>query len=427
MIPCSLLVIILAAAPDSQSALEQANQALMQDDQSTASRLLERTLADDPGNADALLALARLKSNQRHFGDAIAALQKILTLDACNDDARYELALTQWRAGDSATAQQTLNMLLERHPQNIPALTLREDLAVGRLPPPAPSPWHPMVRADLSVGYDSNIALDPGTGALTSRTNAGVLGLDLAGTLTYNTGDAPLTLIARLVSEKPIGGSTDAAQVLPTVVEVGGMYSQHLGAWLAGFDARYQELFTDTFNDHRQRELAPSVWAAIQLGPHRVRGLVGAELRQPYDLQPEPRDNLTGKAFLRDEMVFRPVLVLIDLGGRLNRGVGTEPPAVQSSDPLLATPLYGFVEGDVDLYVKTRFWQDFALFALAAGQFRHFDGGLKESTYQGQAGLQWTFHDFELHAEYAYSRNLSDAARSYQRHQVFGGVRVWYQ
>jgi hypothetical protein len=166
------------------------------------------------------------------------------------------------------------------------------------------------------------------------------------------------------------------------------------------------------------------------MGPHRLRGLVGIELRQPYDLQPLPPDNLTGKAFLRDEMVFRPILVLIDLGGRLNRGVGTTPAAVQSSNPLLTTPLYGFYEGDIDVYAKTRFWQDFAIFALATAEFRKFDEAspvVKESTYQGQAGVQWTFHDFELHAEYAYSRNNSNSERSYQRHQVFGGVRVWYQ
>ncbi len=79
-------------------------------------------------------------------------------------------------------------------------------------------------------------------------------------------------------------------------------------------------------------------------------------------------------------------------------------------------------------YVWTPIVSSLSAFALGELTGRKFDSELKErTTWRAEAGARYAFDVFELHAEYQFMKNVSNAARSFDRNLVSVGIRYWYQ
>ncbi|MEK7704426.1 MAG: tetratricopeptide repeat protein, partial [Myxococcota bacterium] len=164
MIIAPVLLTLSALGAAAPTPLERAEVALDAGDLAQASDILDEALAADPDDVDALWAAARLELRRDHRERGIELLRRVLDLDPYNDEAHFDLAQALFDDGERAAARASVDSLLERHPQYPPALLLKLGMD-GYIAAPSArrSPWRPQLRAGVSAGYDSNLALDPGT------------------------------------------------------------------------------------------------------------------------------------------------------------------------------------------------------------------------------------------------------------------------
>jgi tetratricopeptide (TPR) repeat protein len=140
----------LRISPDYLAALQGAAQLGYKTRSKDAIPLLERIVKLQPANKTAYAMLGSLQYSQQNFSkavegfersgdlaksqpaslmeyslalirlhresEAIPLLEQVLVLDASNSIARYDLGLTQWRAGDATNALKTLEPLLRTQP-----------------------------------------------------------------------------------------------------------------------------------------------------------------------------------------------------------------------------------------------------------------------------------------------------------------------
>jgi hypothetical protein len=412
-----LLLFLAAGGPEAaQPALERTQALLAQGDFATASLALTDALADDPENVDALQAAALVALRLGDPKRAVEYLSKVLDLDPNNDDARLDLARAQYLAGDPGKGEETLSAVLDRHPRLVSALTLDKQMRTGTVEAPvAPSPWRLTGRAGIAAILDTNLSLDPGTLPNVSNRRAGLMNVDVAASLGYRAGPVPVTVFAQLTSNTPFSKADKLAALAPTTVDAGVIAKRSFGDANLGLDARYQELFTATFDNYMQRLVSPSLFGGYRVANQDLRLLGGIELRRPTDALGTD-SSLTTKASLRDTASLGRLMLVVDLSGRLNQSNGTA--AATNAD---FREIAGMIYGEYGITAPL------AALLMVAAQARQFDQGLKESTYTALGGARYTLGTIELHAEYSFSKNLSDAPHSYDRHQVTAGVRAYYE
>jgi len=417
----AILTLTIGDAAEAQASLARAENLIAQNDMAGASLALTEAIAADPEEIDTLQAAALVAMTLGDAERAVEYLEKVMTLDPNNDDARLELARAQWLAGSRERGGESLATLLERHPHNIAALTLDKEMRAGTLSVPTPpAAWSASARAGVAAIYDSNLSLDPGLVPSVSDRKAALMNVELAAQTSYGRGPVPVTLLADMNSELPFDKTAALADLAPTTVG-GAVIAQHRLADLAvGFDGRYDELFTAMFSTHLQRSLAPSLFGAYRLAGQELRLLAGLEWRQPEGVL-GTRNNLTTKLGLRDTLKRSELTALLDVTARRNRS------GAAASSPEAAALRTDFDEIGATAYVEYAFTMPLAAFLTLDGQARKFNAGVKESTYNAMAGGRYELGSVELHAEYAFTKNLSDSQHSYDRHQVTVGVRGYYE
>ncbi|MBI5511928.1 MAG: tetratricopeptide repeat protein [Deltaproteobacteria bacterium] len=414
-----LLASIGAAPADAAESLLAAERALSAGDLEQADRALAAALAADPENVDALQAAALVALQLGDAARAVALLERALALDPNNDDARIELARALAQGGDLAKSRATIAAVLERHPRLISALSLDKEIRAGAVSAPSrPSPWRFSGRAGLSTLYDSNISLDAGRSRDVSHQRAALLDQEAAAAVGHAAGPLPATLFVQLRNTTPLSNQDIARKLAPSIVLAGLVGTHAIGDLSLGVDARYQELFTDGFGTHLQQLLSPSLFAGYRVAGQDLRLLVGVERRRPYGVFGSDL-SLTTKATLRDTLALGALSLTVDVAGRRDRSG-----AANTAGAELRTD---FDELDATLYAEYAAFSHLAAFVAADLQARKFDTGLKESTYNGLAGGRYELGLVELHAEYSFTKNLSDALHSYDRHQVTFGVRAYYE
>jgi tetratricopeptide (TPR) repeat protein len=412
-----VLLIVAAAEDEAQRYLEEAEAALAAGDLAYTRAALDDALAVDPENLDALMAAADLALGEGRPTDAVRLLERLLAKDPANDWARLALARALWSEGEAGRATEAVDAVLARHPAFLEGLELRRDLSRGSAAAGA-SRWQPRLRLGVAAVYDSNLSLDPGELPEVSNRHAGLLSLDGSALVDYTGLRTPLTLIARLNTMVPLTDADDIAPLAPTQVTAGFVGRLPLGRAELALDLRYEELFTEVFARHLQHAVSPTLLGAYALGPgHRLRLLLGADLYLPEESF-AAGTNTTLKLALRDSVRLGRFLLVADLGGRLNRGAET------TDESLVST---NFLEIDGGLLMEAPLVANLSGLVAVSGQGRRFDVDLRESTYAGLAGVRLAFDDFDLHAEYAYTINLSNPLRSYDRHQLTVGVRAYAQ
>lgn len=431
MISILLFVSVSAAGTPAPTPLERAEAALDAGDLTHASAILEEALVSDPQDADALWAAARLALRRQHTQRGIELLQRLLKLDPNNDEARFELAQALYDEGEQAAARTTVDSVLERHPQYPPALLLKLGMdGYIEAPTGRRTRWRPQVRAGVTAGFDSNVALDPGTVSAASRQKAGVMGFDAAAVVNYDVEERPATFFLRFATMQALNqgpDEADLANLMPTSLEAGAIAQRPLGAFVAAGDLRVQELFVNQFATEVQRLVAPSLWGGRRFGAHFVRLLGGAEWRQPVGLTGDVPTSLTLKVALREQVRLTRSLLMIDGGVRQNTALGESAAERDLAVANVATLGTGFQEAYASIYAEYALTQSLGLLAQVVGQARRFDDvDLRESTYSAQLGARATFGFTEVQLFYDYARNFSDPARAYDRHQAGAALRFWY-
>ena len=100
-----------------------------------ALQAIQRAVALAPSSSDVVLLLGQLESSRGRLDQAIADFRRAVELDPNNLRARFALAQEIERAAGpnaDAEAQQLLEDLLSRRPENLPVLVERTRLAVKR-------------------------------------------------------------------------------------------------------------------------------------------------------------------------------------------------------------------------------------------------------------------------------------------------------
>ncbi|MEZ4270927.1 MAG: tetratricopeptide repeat protein [Myxococcota bacterium] len=399
--------------------LQEARQHVEAKRLSQAQAALRVALALDSDNVEALLAAALVAMQLKEYSVAIKHLEHVLTLDFYDDNARLYLAQAQALAGNTQHAQDTVQSLLQRHPENSYATHLQAELE--RPSPERQDHWKPLVRGGVDVGYDSNLSLASGAVEEVSQIEAASLGADLVIGTAINRRERPLTLLSSVSFRTGLNDRDNSENFLPSTVGLTAIGRHMVGPITLGLDLRYRELFTESFGNHRERLLAPSLTGAWQVHTaHRLRLLFGSDFRQPDDL-PTVDNTVTLNLSLRDTMTLGRLELAAEVGGRRNM-------AQLSTSPLLPTPSYdpSFSEVNASLYGVFNTAEKLDLFALGRVEGRRFDDEPEETTYRSQFGLRYTVAGVELHSEYSFSKNVSNSVRSYSRHSVGVGVRYWY-
>ena len=425
---CILLSLTIASPDSAQPSLERAEALLSHGDLAGASLAFTDALAADPENVDVLQAAALVALQEGEPQRAVEYLAKVLELDPNNDDAKLDLARAQYLAGDASKSEDTLAAVLERHPRFVQALTLDKEIRTGTIAaPPRPSPWRTQGRAGIAAVYDSNLSLDPGLVPDVSNRRAALMNVEAAATVGYTTGPLPMTLFAQLADTHPLKNSHDLSDLAPTTVRSGFIASHSFGDLAAGLDARYEELFTDDFGKHMQRLLSPSLFGSYRVAGQDLRLLGGIEWRQPFGVMGTD-SNLTYKIMLRDTTRLGRLTLVADLSGRANTAAkkDDEPAATSGTNPGLGSrDNFGELAGVA--CAEYALLDTLAAVLMLDAEARRFDSGTKESTYAIMAGGRHTFSSIEVHAEYGFTKNLSDAQHSYDRHQLTAGVRAYWE
>ncbi len=425
-----VLTLLSAPADEAQSHLAAAEDAYAHGDVRGARHAVDEALAVDPQNTDALLLAARLARKTGEPEVAIQHLNQLIALDPDDDDARYEMALAHAEVGDKAAAGSALDGLLAREPQREEAVTAKARLTSGsQIEGIDPGGLRPLARVGLGMTYDSNVLL--ASNVVPTNTGHSTPTVDVDAAIGFTVGHAsqlngmkPLTLIARLTDQTSTESSATIRGVVPSTLGLIAIGLHRFGDYQTALDLRYTELWVDSFADHIQREVAPTVWAARTLGAHTLRALAGLEYRKSANVTGVAGpDNITYEGALRDSINLHPVQLIVDLRGDINKGTGDVPQTDSGNN----AGLVGFKELAAMAYAWTPIVSTLSAFGLGEVTGRKFDSDLKETTWRAELGVRYAFDVFELHGEYEFMKNVSNAARSFDRNLVSVGIRYWYQ
>ncbi len=425
----SLLTLVLssllsAPADDAQARLDAAQIAYAKGDIAKARAEVDSALSVDGDNPDALLAAARLARKAGEPEVAATHLARLLGLDPDDDDARYELALAQAEIGQRDAASATLNALVARDPQRAEALDARARLSAGDdIRGTDTGGLRPLARLGLGMTYNSNVQLASSQVPAAVDRSTPTIDVEAVGGITYGRatqmqGARPFTLLARVTNQTSTDGDDALHGVVPSTIGLIAQGQHRLGAFQLALDMRYTEIFVDSFSQHVQRLLAPSVWAARATGRHVFRFLGGVEYRDTADgVTVAGPDNVTYELALRDTMRLAPVQLIVDVRGSINKASDND-----------AQALVDFKELAGFAYAWVPVAGSLSAFGLGEAAWRSFDAGdIGEKTFRTEIGARYGFDVFELHAEYGFTRNVSDRdARTFNRHVVSAGVRFWY-
>ncbi|MEZ0313345.1 MAG: tetratricopeptide repeat protein [Myxococcota bacterium] len=417
--------LLTAPADQAQARLDAAQVAFAQGDLDLARAEVDAALSVDADNPDALLAAARLARKAGDPDTAARHLARLLELDPDDDDARFELALAQAEVGQRDAAGSTLDALVARDPQRAEALAARARLSSGDdVRGTDTGGVKPLARLGLGMTYDSNVQLASSQVPSTVDRSTPTIDVEAVGGITYGRADQlqgarPFTLLARVTNQTSTDGDEALHGVVPSTIGLIAQGQHRFGAFQLALDMRYTEIFVDSFSQHVQRLIAPSVWASRAMGRHVFRFLGGIEYRDTEDdVTIAGPDNVTYELALRDTMRLAPVRLILDLRGAINK----------ASDNTVQA-LVDFKEVAGFAYAWVPVVGSLSAFGLGEVAGRAFEAGdVKEVTYRTELGARYGFDVFELHAEYGFMRNVSDRdARTFNRHVVSAGVRFWYQ
>ncbi|MBT6434412.1 MAG: tetratricopeptide repeat protein [Deltaproteobacteria bacterium] len=388
-----------------------------------ARELLTERLASDARDIESLLALALLEMESQDYRAAIGYFTQLLELDPYDDDSRLELAEAYWRIKDKDQAQRQVTELLTRHPEWPKALELQKAVESGAALPAPPTLWSPLVRGDLSIGFDSNPRLDntldnTTPGRLSSGGTSAVSAISLSAGVQHLGRSRPFSIVAHLRTQQSVGQFDKFKAIMPTTVGLTGIGGIFLGPVRSELHLQYQELFTDLFSNHYQRKIRATASAQYQLSPsNRLQISAGSDVRQITD----QATDVTARLAIRDSLTMGRFTLSIDARVRYNLA------DYDSAEVDPATLEVGFIEASSVLYIEYRFQAPFTVFSLADFAIRDIPNVLDESTFFVQGGITWNLPICDLHSEYAYTRNRSNIEqRDYNRHQFTLGVRFWY-
>ena len=388
-----------------------------------ARQVLEERIESDAKDIESMLALSLLEMENGNYRQATIYLERVLALDPYDDDSRIELAEAYWRLLNPDRAKQELEHLLNRHPEWPRALELKSVFDQNETLPQPASMWSPLVRGDLSFGFDSNPRLDNTLsntvlGRLSSREGGGSLtsAVSIAAGLQHLGRTQPLSVIAHLRTQQSVGEFDRFKQIMPTTVGLTAAGRVYLGPVHSELHVQYEELFTDLFNQHYHRHIRTTASGRYQLNARNTLQLsLGADVRQII----EQASDVTLRALIRDHLTMGRFSLSMDAKVRYNLG------APENIDA--ATLEVGFLEAGAAIYTEYRLKQPFTLFAMLDFSVRDVPDILDEASFFTRCGIIWNFSVFDLHSEYTYTRNRSnEEQRNYNRHQFTTGVRFWY-
>jgi Tfp pilus assembly protein PilF len=117
-----------------------------------------KTVADQSGDAAALMKRGTEYAARKDFKDALVDLQKACELAPREPDCFYELGMVQWHSGHPDLALQTFGKTLELKPDHVPTLLARAQLSFKD---------HARAKQDLdaidrSVDPEDDVRLDAG-------------------------------------------------------------------------------------------------------------------------------------------------------------------------------------------------------------------------------------------------------------------------
>ncbi|MEO1333429.1 MAG: tetratricopeptide repeat protein [Myxococcota bacterium] len=391
-----------------------------------ALRVVENAIEVDPDDIELIVLAAKLAVAIDSWARSVTLLERALELDPNDDEARAALARGYAELGDDEAARQTNAVLLQRQPNSSDGAAIAE-----RLESTDRFQITPFGRAEVATGYDSNPTLLDETGGTVGDTDApgaAFLVLDGVVGITERRREHRFTLLGRVRSQLPLGVSDEddpaVANALPSSLSATAIGRLRLAPdWLAAIDLRYQALFVDGFDTWVQHFVAPSGFITWSLGRHELRLLAGAELRALNDERngvPAANDSLAPRLALRDSVVFGPLLLVGDVGLRLNVDLD------EDDDP--TSRFVGYTEFSALVYAQYALTESLQGLVGFDGRTRGFDdfGGESDRENVGQAfvGLRYRLDSLEFHAEYGLTR--SSGAREFERQIVSGGVRLWY-
>ncbi len=390
-----------------------------QDD--NALEILQERIAQDPKDIDSLLTLALLEMENENYAAAAKHFEKILALDPYDDDSRIELAEAYWRMNVPEKAKEQLAHILNRHPEWPRALELKASFDQGAALAGPPSLWSPLVRGDLSFGFDSNPRLDNTLsstllGRLTSTDSSFTSAVSIAAGIQNLGRTQPFTLVAHLSTQQSLGEFSRFKAMMPTSLGLTTAGRMYLGPILSELHVHYEELFTDVFSQHYHRQVRTTASGKYKLNRSNTLQLsVGADVRQIT----EQDTDVTARASIRDHLTMGRFSLSVDARFRYNTG--------KTDNVDAATLEVGFLETSALLYAEYQFKAPFTVFSMIDFSVRDVPDILDEATFFTQTGIIWNLDFCDLHSEYTYTRNRSnEEQRNYNRHQFTTGVRFWY-
>lgn len=412
------------------SSMDEIGLYLQRGQDAQAKELLEERLARDSRDVESLQALALLEMENQNYPEAIVYLTKILEFDPYDDDSRLELTEAYWHLVNKNQALKEVTHLLNRHPEWPQALKLQTTIKSGTTLPAPPTLWSPLVRGDLSLGFDSNPRLDntldnqvPGAaatalGGISGGDSSMVSAVSIAAGLQHLGRSRPFSLVAHLRTQQSVGEYDKFKTMMPTTLGLSGVAGTFFGPVRAELHLYYEELFTNLFSSHYQRKLRATASAQYQLSKsNRLQISAGSDVRQ---ITGQPSD-ITARFAIRDSLTIGRFSLSIDARLRYNLA------DYDSTDVDATTLEVGFIEASSVLYTEYRFEAPLTFFALTDFAIRDIPEVLDESTFFAQGGIIWNLPICDLHSEYAYTRNRSNIVqRDYNRHQLSLGVRFWY-
>ena len=436
MLTTLMLTVLVGTAPAATPTPTTADvrASIERNDLEEAGIALEAMLAKDPNNIEVMLALALLRMEQKSFSTAAELFTKVLALDPWDDDSRLNLVEAHWRSGAPEKAKLVLSNLLVRHPQLSAALSMKQQLDAGLPAPKSPSPWRPMLRVSLDIGFDSNYGYDSNFddgSELGGSTD--YLGIDsvfgkksAVGTTELLAGvnhlgrSRPLTVYGRLKVQQSIGQFNTFRDIMPTLVGLHAVGRKSLGPVKSQLHLNYSELFTGLFDAHYHRLISAVQTGTVAIGQSNdLRVSAGVDFRQPNSRT----SDTTARLALRDTQRLGRFTISAQTGLRVN--YATESVSTDAMD--FANHNTDYFEFGGALFGEYRFSKGLSAFALFDLSRRNFDASLTDTNFFAQSGLVLELGDFEVHGEYAYSQNSSSFdQRGYNRHQLNAGVRYWY-
>lgn len=431
--------------------LQAAGAAIREGDITAARAALQEALQADPESLDALLTLALLAIREGNAEEAVTHLQKVLALDPYNDDARVDLARAQWIAGNPEAARSTLDEVFTRHPTLPTALALQAQIETGEAP--TASPWQPLIRAGVSVNYDSNVTLQNGALANATELEAATFQFDAIAGVTYSKNNRrPFSAFGVFSLQTAFAGDPSPAandqiaylnESIPSMAGVVATGRLPLGPVQGVIDVRYYEIFTAVFGNPLQSSVFPSLGVSYDFTPqHRLRVMAAGEIFAPHKLDtlpgtggtgPDPSVNgaVGGNARYHGQLGIVSLVAQVDAKHNLN------------TENDIFTANTGFTEVGGTVYAEVTPVEGLALFGSVTSKVRLFEpdaevllngavvsptrSSFTESVVATNVGARYTIGYFELFAAYAFTGRFGDLQdREYNRHQVTGGTRFWF-